>query len=272
MAQNQGYTTSWGRSRNHLTCRLKAEVKRKAHSLAAILLSFLITAQLKAAPHSKKDENPTVLSVRAQVPKCQVDIDGTASGTTDSHGVLIIMNVEPGDHYVHADCPGKQEIARFVSVPAGLTTNLNLADNGPTEPVTPLQVAQNNIRLRDMVLKAVQLRAREQFGEAVTLLRKATLLDPSNSDLHRELGITFLLEKDWENARVEMTEAIRHDPGDADAHNGLGYALEKMGDLKAALTQYYAATHLDPTDDSYRDHYDEVMIKLASQPPAGKKP
>jgi Flp pilus assembly protein TadD len=119
--------------------------------------------------------------------------------------------------------------------------------------------------LRQLVQQAVQLRARGRLEEAVERLRAALKLDAENSDLHRELGITFLLGKDWKRARVEMLEAIRHDPTDADAYNGLGYALEKMGDLDEAVKQYRMATQLDPADPTYRTHYFDILSKLAQQ-------
>ena len=109
------------------------------------------------------------------------------------------------------------------------------------------------------------MRARGRLEEAVERLRAALKLDAENSDLHRELGITFLLGKDWKRARVEMLEAIRHDPTDADAYNGLGYALEKMGDLGGAVKQYRMATRLDPQDPTYRTHYFDILSKLAQE-------
>ena len=101
-------------------------------------------------------------------------------------------------------------------------------------------------------------------------LRDAAKLDPENSDLHCELGITFLLGKDWKRARVEMLEAVRHEPTNADAHNGLGYALEKLGKLDDALKEYRTASKLDPEDSSYRQHYVDALGKLYAQQ-AGKK-
>ena len=136
----------------------------------------------------------------------------------------------------------------------------------------PLDAAAKRPALQGLVLKAVSLRARGEFEEAVSLLRQAAALDPKNADLHRELGITFLLDKNWEDARIEMLEAIHHDPQDADAHNGLGYALEKLGDLAQAVQEYQQATRLDPDDDSYRQHVVSAQAKLAYQEYLKKKP
>ncbi len=232
-----------------------------------ILAGFLFVLPVGASPRPKDTEKqqPTILRVHTGIADCRVDVDGAIAGKTDSAGNINISDPESGDHYVHAECPKKPEMTEYISLPTGRTTTLELAATAAHQNITPLQAAENKIRLRKMVLKAVEARAKGEFDEAVSLLHQAALLDPSNSDLHRELGITFLLNKDWERARVEMIEAIRHDPGDADAHNGLGYALEKLGQLKQALAEYRTATKLDPTDDSYREHYYDVLSKLAAQ-------
>ena len=131
--------------------------------------------------------------------------------------------------------------------------------------VSPLDAAASEARLHRMVRQAVQLRSTSDFQQTVKLLREATLLDPKNSDLHRELGITFLLDHDWERARVEMLEAIHRDPGNAEAHSGLAYAYEKIGNLDEALNQYRICTHLDPGDASYQQHYVEILGEIAEQ-------
>jgi Flp pilus assembly protein TadD len=141
---------------------------------------------------------------------------------------------------------------------------------GATGDAVP-DAAESKVELRQLVQKAVELRAAGLFDEAVAKLHEATQRDPENSDLHRELGITFLLAKEWKRARVEMLEAIKHDPDDADAHNGLGYALEKLGELEPALGEYRTATHLEPDDPTYRQHYIEALAKLTAQKSEKKK-
>ena len=138
-------------------------------------------------------------------------------------------------------------------------------------PVSPIEDAEKRMKLNHSVQQAVRLRARGELDQTVRLLREATRLDPENSDLHRELGITFLLGKDWSRARVEMLEAIRHDSQDADAHNSLGYALDKLGDLDGAIREYRIATHLEPDDSSYQQHYLDALGKLAARQDAEKR-
>ncbi len=201
---------------------------------------------------------------------CAVELDAAPLGKTNAQGELVLTGVDPTDHYVHVLCPGQHERAYFVTPRPGETAEIRAMSDAGGPPSggagdAALDVATSKVQLRQLVQESVQLRAAGLFDEAVAKLREASPRDPENSDLHRELGITFLLAKDWKRARVEMLEAIKHDPSDADAHNGLGYALEKLGELEPALKEYRTATHLEPDDLSYRQHYIEALGKLAAQ-------
>ncbi len=219
------------------------------------------------------------VSILAGRPGCTVQLDAAPSGKTDGKGLRVLQEIEPGDHYIHVRCPDQQqETAYFVSPHVGESLEIRHEAGGPqglrpaAAPAgSTLEAAEAKIKLRELVKEAVQLRAAARLEEAVQHLRDATKMDAENSDLHRELGITFLLAKDWKRARVEMLEAIHHDPSDADAHNGLGYSLEKLGELEAALKEYRTATHLEPDDPSYRQHYLEALAKLAGQQAEKKK-
>jgi|SRR5579863_841052 len=270
-----------------------------ARRRAALLLLAAIVPWAAVLLAREKDSPTAELDVSTGRPGCTVELDAAPAGKTDAQGRLAILGVDPTDHYLHVRCPDDpQESAYFVSprpgqklqirhtppalaavvaAPTPLAPAPSLTrDNGPdttdgagastqAAPDSGLAAAEAKIKLRDLVKDAVQLRVQGKLQEAVQKLREAAELDPENSDLHRELGITFLLDKDWKRARVEMLEAIRHDPTDADAHNGLGYALEKLGDTDTALKEYRTATHLDPDDTSYRQHYFDLLSKLASQ-------
>ena len=205
--------------------------------------------------------------VQAGTAECQVDLDATAAGVTDAAGNLIVADVDPDDHYIHVRCPNKAEAVYFISPKAKEEVRVSATpDAAPsTAADDPVALAEKKAQLPKLIQQALQLRAEARLDEAVAALRQATKLDPENSDLHRELGITFLLAKDWKRARVEMIEALRHDRTDADAHNGLGYALEKLGDIDGAVKEYHAAMNLEPDDPTYRTHYFDALVKIQSQ-------
>jgi len=240
-------------------------------TLAAIL-AFAAAAGLSREQQGQVAE----IRVRGQSPGCAIELDAAPAGKTNAQGELALRDVDPTDHYIHILCPGQHELAYFVSPHAGETVEIRVTPDAATASSgaagdVALDAAQSRVELRQLVHKAVELRSAGLFEEAVSKLREATQRDPENSDLHRELGITFLLAKDWKRARVEMLEALKHDPDDADAHNGLGYALEKLGELEPALQEYRAATHLEPDDPSYRQHYIEALAKLSAQKAEKKK-
>ena len=245
----------------------RVRLRQLAWVIAALL--YLSGAPGFSAREGKKEKtSPASVLLQIGQSGCTVDLDDAAAGATSADGILLISPVAPGDHYLHVDCAGGRERAFFVSPAAGqqVTVKPEMAFAGnDAAPVSPLEAAENRAKLNQSVQRAVRLRARGDLDQTVKLLREATRLDPENSDLHRELGITFLIGKDWPRARVEMLEAIRHDPQDADAHNGLGYALDKLGNLDGALKEYRIATHLDPDDSSYQQHYLDALGKVAAR-------
>jgi hypothetical protein len=200
---------------------------------------------------------------------CAVELDSVKQGTTDRQGSLVLSDVEPGDHYLHVDCAGQPEQELFISPKPG--ERVTVKPKPAADPPSPLEVAQSRDQLRGLVQQAADARTAGRSEEAIADLRRATELDPANADLHRELGITFLLLKDWQRARVEYLEAIKHDPSEAESHNGLGYALEKLGNIEAAAKEYSVATRLDPDDGEYREHYFKALAMLEAEKSKGKK-
>ena len=244
-----------------------------ATSLLAILavVSFWLLAASVGREREPSPARATVLTGREG---CTVDLDSAPVGKTGSKGDLVLAAIEPGDHYIHVQCPSEQGKAYFISPRAGENAEIRHGMEGTPTPEAasaPLEPAEVKVRLRRHIQEAIQLRTRGRIEEAIQHLRDAYRLDPENSDLHREMGITFLVAKEWKRARVEMLEAVRHDPSDADAHNGLGYALEKLGDLEGALTEYRKAARLEPDDPIYRRHYLDALGKLAAKQAEEKK-
>jgi len=76
-------------------------------------LALAVTSGV-ARPREQQPQTAKVV-VQAGRPGCRVDLDASAAGTTDAAGNLIMADVDPGDHYIHVDCPGKPEAAYFIS-------------------------------------------------------------------------------------------------------------------------------------------------------------
>lgn len=217
-----------------------------------------------------REQTPQFAQVEIETGRegCTAELDATSVGKTGATGTLLLETVEPGDHYLHLKCSDEPGKAYFISPRAQQKLEVRHGMEGVTAAGSPsavLEPAEIKLQLRQHIREAVELRSRGHIEEAVEHLRSAYRLDPENSDLHREMGITFLSAKEWKRARVELLEAIRHDPTDAEAHNGLGYALEKLGDLQGALEEYHTASKLEPNDLAYRRRYIGALAKLSEQ-------
>ena len=241
-----------------------------AASWHIIALGAILSIAVAHASSRKPPPAPAALEIQTGREGCSVDLDSGAPSKTGGSGTLIMGSVEPGDHYLHVSCPDGKKRSLLISPSAGETLKVQMEEEPVASPAG-LDVVELKVRLRQHIREAIQLRARGRMEEAAEHLRDARKLDPENSDLHRELGITFLLGKEWKRARIEMLEAIRNEPADADAYNGLAYALEKTGNLEAAIEAYRTATKLDPSDSSYRRHYFNAIAKLSAQQAERKK-
>ena len=230
-----------------------------ATAVAALLVG---TFPLFAAPSREKPKppEPAIVEVQTGIKDCSLDLDSGSPSRTDASGVMVFGSVEPGDHYLHISCPEGKKISLLITPAPGEKLRITPVDD-PATSNSGLELAEIQVRLREHIQNALRLRARGRIDEAAEQLRGARRLDPANSDLHRELGITFLLGKDWKRARIEMLEAIRSDPADAEAYNGLGYALEKLGQIDAAVEAFHTASKLDPSETSYRRQYFDALAK-----------
>lgn len=243
-----------------------AVFKFRRVSIACVLVALNSVVLAARARPSEREEPPLLATIEIQTrhPGCSVDLDSGTPSKIGESGLITIGSVNPGDHYLHLSCPDGRLEALHVSPSAGEVLKVQFADV-TAAPLTGLELVEARVRLRELIREAVRLRSRGRIEEAAQNLRDARKLDPENSDLHRELGITFLLGKEWKRARIEMLEAIRHEPTDADAYNGLAYSLEKLGHLEAAAEAYLKAMKLDPSDSTYRRHYYDAVGRIAAQ-------
>jgi len=237
--------------------------------VASALQAAILVAAASLAAAGDKPQEPTQVRIQGFPAGCALELDAAPVGKTSTPTEVVVIQVDPGDHYLHADCPGQATQSFFISPrPAQL---IDVKPKPPAPQVSPLEAAEARRELTELAQKAIQARGAGHADEAIADLHRATELDPENPDLHQELGITFLLMKDWERARVEYLEAIKHDPTEGASHNGLGYALEKLGDIQAAVDEFRKAVRLDPDDSTYQEHYIEALAILEDQKERAKK-
>jgi tetratricopeptide (TPR) repeat protein len=94
---------------------------------------------------------------------------------------------------------------------------------------------------------ATQLLRAGRPADAITPLREAALLQPSNAIIQHDLGLACLEVGQIPDAISALRQAVANNPRYADAYFRLGIALEKLGDIGGAIVAYDRATELLPS-------------------------
>jgi tetratricopeptide (TPR) repeat protein len=84
-------------------------------------------------------------------------------------------------------------------------------------------------------------------ADAITPLRDAALLEPSNAIIQHDLGLACLEVGRVPDAIAALQRAVAANPRYADAYFRLGIALEKLGNISRAIVAYDCATRLLPS-------------------------
>jgi len=127
-----------------------------------------------------------------------------------------------------------------------------------------IEAANANPNRSDILLNlGIEYRKQSQHHESQSVLKKAVLLEPKLSVLHRELGVTYGKKGDLDAAVESLEEAVRLDQNDPEALRNLGGALRRLG-MKSAPSSI-DWTVLERSRDSYAkagvvDPYDTYAL------------
>ena len=102
----------------------------------------------------------------------------------------------------------------------------------------------------------------KDYVQAESVLRRAISLDEANSVAHNNLGTALQRRGELDAAIEEYRRAIKLDSKYAMPHFNLGFALREQGKLEEAIAEYYRAIKLDS---KMASSYYNVAIILADQ-------
>jgi tetratricopeptide (TPR) repeat protein len=103
---------------------------------------------------------------------------------------------------------------------------------------------ENSAALRTKLAEALRLQG--NFDEAIVELREAIKLDPRLARAHSGLGLALRAQRNLAESTAAYQEAIRLDPDLIDAHNGLAVTLANQGKLTDAVTEFREIIRVDP--------------------------
>ncbi len=101
-----------------------------------------------------------------------------------------------------------------------------------------------------------------EYDKAVKSFKNAIRLNPSNAQLHFNMGNTLFQKGDIDQAQQAYASAIYIDPSYGEAYNGMGNVLATKKELDLAATLYKRAIELSP---GKPEHYSNLGFLLYDQ-------
>ncbi len=107
---------------------------------------------------------------------------------------------------------------------------------------------------------AVNLAADGLHDEAVACFRYGLRLEPDNSLLWFNLGLSYYALKDREHSCEVLMQAARYNPWDADIWDTLGVVLHETGKLEASHDAYKKALELETDNGRIWNNYGTLLF------------
>lgn len=107
---------------------------------------------------------------------------------------------------------------------------------------------------------AVSLAAEGCHNEAIACLRRALQLDPYNSLMWFNLGLSYYALNEKDNSRNALYQAARCNPFDADIWDTLGVILHETGEIEASRLAYTKALELEVENGRIWNNYGTLLF------------
>lgn len=140
--------------------------------------------------------------------------------------------------------------------------------------VLDMQEKNYDHQIREKTLiDMIQVMHNHQIESLAALLRLAENITKSmHADAMNKIGVLFMAKGFYQEAKKNLSNAIRLDPQLTDAHRNMGNVYKKIGDIDRAIAQFTRALYLAPANADYyldlglayleKDMYDEAFKEL----------
>lgn len=99
--------------------------------------------------------------------------------------------------------------------------------------------------------------------EAIAYLKKGLDIEPDNSLIWFNLGLSYYALKQKDESRTAMIYSLYYNPADADAWDSLGVILFEMGDFKNSARAYKEALKLEPYVGRIWNNYGSLLFAVS---------
>lgn len=125
-------------------------------------------------------------------------------------------------------------------------------------PTPPVATPTKN-RGRDVFQEAEDAFAIKDYKKAERLYLRLATENPRNAKVYGRLGVIYLEQKNYDDARDALQAAIKLEPNIASRHFNLALTYLELGSHAKAVTAMESALKYDPSNRKYRKMLDEIM-------------
>lgn len=127
----------------------------------------------------------------------------------------------------------------------------------PTPPIAAPTLTKN--KGRDVFQEAEDAFAIKDYRKAERLYLKLATEDPRNAKVYGRLGVIYLEQKNYDDARDALQVAIKLEPNIASRHFNLALTYLELGSHAKAIAAMESALKYDPSNRKYRKMLDEII-------------
>ncbi len=113
------------------------------------------------------------------------------------------------------------------------------------------EASSEEINLYGLIAQADDAFDTQEFNKAESLYVKAAAQDPDNPKIYSRLGVIYLEQKNYYDAKDAFLQAVKIEPDLASRHVNLGIALMGLKDYFKAIQEFKSALKLDPKNKKY---------------------
>ena len=112
---------------------------------------------------------------------------------------------------------------------------------------------------KDPLREAEDLFAIKDYRRAERLYLKLATTDPKNAKIYSRLGIIYLEQKSYEDAREALQQAIKYEPSVPARHYNLALTYLHLGSKAKAIQAMETTLKYDPSNRKYRKMLDDIL-------------
>lgn len=109
--------------------------------------------------------------------------------------------------------------------------------------------------------KAESLFKKKQYISAEKWYIESVKEDPKNDMIYARLGVIYIEQGNFKDAKEALEESIKYDPSVASRYYNLSYAEFQLGDVKASVASARKALRLDPKSKKYKKWLEQIQRK-----------